>query len=624
MNAANNTQYIIQRKLGEGGMGTVYLAEDTLLQRLVAIKELNISTAPLTEAVGNRFQQEALALARLNHPNITHLYAFIPKDDTYWMVMEYVNGNTLEDWLKIHGEMSPVIACSILIQILDGLHHAHRKGIIHRDLKPANVMISEDGEVKVMDFGIARIRNSQRITQHGKSVGTLEYMAPEQIQGKEGDERTDIYAAGNILYELLCGQPPFRAETDYHLMKAKLENPPPLLPALANVLPGGLKSIILKALECKPEKRYENVAAFREAINNCMQHSFIKESALIEALSNRSSTEALTSSKSGEKVPVWKASAGRSSSGILTNLSYHSRQLSDQFVSLFSGKSNNQSKNVHGEIQKPGIFSKILTLINNNSLAFLLIVVLICGMLILWNYFSNRPGNYANDIKTPALSAAEQDSLEKENANQKNAYIIEAQLSKVPPVTNESQEEAKSDDNKEKTKAKTPPTENSKKKTDTSRNDRVAGNESVEENKTEDVAPAETETPPVKREPTGPVNIPAGRAINLVLDENLSSEQPERDGDIIRLHSSEDIIVQGRTIIRKGAIATGKIVDVIPSKGRKKAVIGFVINKVEGSNGSMLKLDSERFKLIAQSQGSPAIYHSGQIFSAKLGRGRFE
>jgi serine/threonine-protein kinase len=623
MNAANNTQYIIQRKLGEGGMGTVYLAEDTLLERQVAIKELNISASPVSEAVGNRFQQEALALARLNHPNITHLYAFLPKDDTYWMVMEYVNGNTLEEWLKIHGQMRPAIACSIIIQILDGLCHAHRKGIIHRDLKPANVMISEEGEVKVMDFGIARIRNSQRITQHGKSVGTLEYMAPEQIQGKEGDERTDIYAAGNILYELLCGQPPFRADTDYHLMKAKLEEAPPVLPALANVTPAPLKSIILKALERKPEKRFETASAFRDALNNCMQHSFLKESSLIAALTNPPSKELSLQNKSGERLSALKMNAATISSGFLNNLSYHSRQVSDQFVRLISGKSTAGNKEIQNDRSR-GFLSRTLMRINDNAVAFLLIVVLLCGMLIIWNYFSGTARSNAEEFKTPALSAQEQDSIDKEQSNQKNAYLIETQLSKVPPLTVSEIEEGKSEDSKEETKSKTPPKETAKKKTDTSSNDKVSVVETNEENKPDNETPSETESTPAKREPTGPVTIPAGKPISLVLDENISSEEPERDGEVIRLHSAEDIVVQGRTIIRKGAVATGKIVDVVPSKGRKKAVIGFVINKVEGANGSMLKLDSERFKLIAQSAGSPAVYHIGQQFSAKLGRGKFE
>lgn len=622
MNAANNTQYIIQRKLGEGGMGTVYLAEDTLLERLVAIKELNISAVPVSEAVGNRFQQEALALARLNHPNITHLYAFIPKDDTYWMVMEYVNGKTLEEWVAAHGPMQPSIACSILIQILDGLHHAHRKGIIHRDLKPANVMISEEGEVKIMDFGIARIRNSQRITQQGKSVGTLEYMAPEQIQGKEGDERTDIYAAGNILYELLCGQPPFRADTDYHLMKAKLEEAPPLLPALLAVTPE-LKQMILKALARSPEKRFETVTAFREALSNCMQHAFLKEYGLIQALSNPVPQVISTqSTQANTTLGKWKLSAAAVSSGLLTNLSYHSRQVSDQFARLISGKSNNRAENKSYKRGIAGFFSRVPQLINDNALGFLLFVVLICGILLLWNYFSGDPANYTNDIKLPDSSVYQQDSVEKQDENSKSTYIIEAQLSKVPPViTGEGEGEGKED--KDNTKVKSPPKEKTSKKTDRPPKDTSVTTKVPGEDKDKPQTPAEPEPTPTKREPTGPVNIPAGRPISLVLDETLSSEEPGRDGDAIRLHCAEDIVVEGRTIIRKGANATGKIVDVVPSHKRKRAMIGFVIQKVEGSNGSTLKVNSERFQLIAQSPGSPVAYRSGQVFFAKLGRGRF-
>lgn len=631
--SAANTQYIIQRKLGEGGMGMVYLAEDTVLERLVAIKELNIATAPVSESQGNRFQQEALALARLNHPNITHLYAFLPKDDTYWMVMEYVNGKTLEEWLQIQGPMQPAVACSILVQILDGLHHAHRKGIIHRDLKPSNVMISEDGEVKITDFGIARIKNSQRITQHGKSVGTLEYMAPEQIQGKEGDERTDIYAAGNILYELLCGQPPFRADTDYHLMKAKLEQAPPLLPALATVSPAALKHIILKALERNPEKRYESVTAFKDALNNCMQPALLREQALVQALTYPVQEPVSTAMRTGSVSGKWKSGAAAASSGFLNSLSYHSRQVSDQFVRLVSGKTSSSADNKRYEKGTAGFFSRMQQLINDNAVAFLTLVVVICGILLLWNHFSSDSAGGSEN--TPNANTLIQDSLDQVNNNAQNANLIESQLSKVPPPPvqkieegEESKvvEEGKGDEknDKDNTKAKTPPSERKDKKAEDPSKSKstTPGTEKPDENKDEP-EPVEPEPASPKREYTGPVTIPAGMSINLALDETISSEEPERDGDVIRLHCAEDIVVQGRTIIRKGAVATGKIVDVVPSKGRKKAVIGFLIHKVEGSNGSMLKVDSERFKLTAQSPGSPAIYRSGQVFSARLGKGKF-
>ncbi|MBC7827982.1 MAG: protein kinase [Chitinophagaceae bacterium] len=615
MNAANNTQYIIQRKLGEGGMGTVYLAEDTLLERLVAIKELNISAAPVSESVGNRFQQEALALAKLNHPNITHLYAFIPKDDTYWMVMEYVDGKTLEEWLQARGSMQPATACSILVQILDGLHHAHRKGIIHRDLKPANVMISEEGEVKVMDFGIARIRNSQRMTQHGKSVGTLEYMAPEQIQGKEGDERTDIYAAGNILYELLCGQPPFRADTDYHLMKAKLEEAPPILPALLTVAPA-LKQIILQALSRHPEKRFETVTSFRDALSNCMQHSFLKESALILALTQPvSKTLPSHHLQTNTTISKWKSGAAAVSAGLLNNLSYHSKQVSDQFVRLISGKLNNRAENRTHKSGIAGFFSRVQQLVTDNALAFLLVVVLLCGILLLWNYFSDEPVDYTGN-KIPDPSVSVEDSLDEQSKNRKNTYIIETQLSKVPPVTSGEGE------GKDNSKGKTPK-EKARKKTDDAPEDKSSTETPAEDDNVTET-PVKSDPTPARREPTGPVTIPSGRSISLVLDETLSSEEPGRDGDAIRLRCTEDVIVEGRTIIRKGAHATGKIVDVVPANKRKRAMIGFVIQKVDGSNGSTIKVHSERFQMIAKSPGSPVAYHSGDIFPAKLGRGRFD
>lgn len=620
--STSNTQYIIQRKLGEGGMGTVYLAEDTLLERLVAVKELNISAVPVTESVGNRFQQEALALARLNHPNITHLYAFLPKDDTYWMVMEYVNGKTLEEWVQIHGPMQPSIACSIVVQILDGLYHAHRKGIIHRDLKPANVMISEEGEVKVMDFGIARIRNSQRITQHGKSVGTLEYMAPEQIQGKEGDERTDIYAAGNILYELLCGQPPFRADTDYSLMKAKLEEAPPLLPVLASVQPPALKQIILKALARNPEKRFDSVSAFREALSNCMQHSFLKEYALVQSLSNSVVQEVpFQHTQENSTLGKWKSNAASLSSGLLTNLSYHSRQVSDQFVRLISSTFSSKEKKSHGR-DKTGLFSRVQQLVNDNAFGFLVIIILICGILILWSYFSPEPVDYTVN-KVPADSIRGQDSTREEEKDPGNAYIIETQLSKVPPViTGGGDGEAIED--KDDTKAKLPPKGKVVKKKDDPAKDKTGSADEDDEDNQQPETPAEDEPVSPKREPSGPVNIPAGKPISLVLDETLSSEEPGRDGDAIRLRCYEDIKVEGRTVVKKGAYATGKIVDVVPSNKRKKAVIGFVIQKIEASNGSTLKIDSERFKLVAGSPGVPVMYRAGQVFFAKLGRGRLD
>ena len=346
---AQGSQYEIVQKLGEGGMGTVYLANDVMLDRQVAIKQLNKTSDNVDENLGDRFQQEALALAKLNHPNITHLYSFIPKQDTYWMVMEFVEGKTLESWLHIHNKITHPLAASIAVQMLDGLHHAHKKGIVHRDIKPANIMINEDGEVKIMDFGIARMKNTQRVTRHGKSVGTLEYMSPEQIQGQEGDERTDIYAVGNIMYELLCGLPPFQSDTDYQLMKDKLEKDPQPVISFNAAVPLALQKVIFKALERKPERRFQNAHEFKQAIEKCMTGLLLSQSELTQVL--KASQEFTTPRKSSEPVSI---------------------------NTLLS-----RAKNISGNIKVPDM-KKV-----NKPVVLLAASVLLCAILLIWNAASS-------------------------------------------------------------------------------------------------------------------------------------------------------------------------------------------------------------------------------------------
>ncbi|HRN58078.1 MAG TPA: serine/threonine-protein kinase, partial [Agriterribacter sp.] len=377
MNQPDNEPYEILDKIGEGGMGTVYLAKDVMLERYAAIKILNKPVNIPTEQMQARFQQEALALAKLNHPNITHLYAFLPRRDSFWMVMEYVKGNTLEEWLRKKGAMGALMACSMVSQLLNGLAHAHRKGIIHRDLKPANIMISEEGEVKIMDFGIARIRNSQRLTQHGKSVGTLEYMAPEQIQGKEGDELSDIYATGNILYELLCGRPPFSGDTDYHLMKAKLEEKPPPDPELIRKATPALQQVIFRALEKNPAKRFPSADVFKAALVKSIPSVLLSEAELAEML-KRDVQETLLPAASQKGLPL-----------LINNLKQRRLSLAAAVRTIAAGA---------GAVKAPalGAFkpANITAYLNrwniNKSIVLLTGVVILCAGLLSVNYYSNR------------------------------------------------------------------------------------------------------------------------------------------------------------------------------------------------------------------------------------------
>ncbi|MCC6391130.1 MAG: serine/threonine protein kinase [Bryobacterales bacterium] len=252
----------ILRKLGEGGMGAVYHAVDEMVDRDVAIKSLlpEIAHQPGTL---ERFRTEAVALAKLNHTNVATLYSFLLEGDQYFMVIEYVNGRSLEDIIRQRGRLPLDTAVSIAVHVLDGLKHAHAMGILHRDIKPANILISEAGEVKVTDFGIARFVNSDRMTRAGRIVGTIEYMAPERILGHEADARSDIYSVGALLFEMLTGRIPFQSENEFELLKKQLDMPPPSLAACGITVPEGIERIVQTALAKQTQQRFESAAAMR-------------------------------------------------------------------------------------------------------------------------------------------------------------------------------------------------------------------------------------------------------------------------------------------------------------------------------------------------------------------------
>jgi eukaryotic-like serine/threonine-protein kinase len=259
-------QYEIGELLGEGGLGQVHAAFDTVLQRQVAMKSLRpelLSDASFVE----RFRAEATSLARLNHPNITTIYSLIPDGKNLYMVMELVRGHTLDDILRKRAAPIEIReSLAIIAQSADGLSYAHSMGVIHRDIKPANLMIAENGVLKIMDFGIARVRGSQRLTRTGSIVGTLAYMAPEQLRGEEGDEASDIYSLAIVLYELLSGSPPFSAASEYDLMQAQInEKPERLTPRVPGLEPA-VETALMRALSKKPAQRFASARAFSDAL----------------------------------------------------------------------------------------------------------------------------------------------------------------------------------------------------------------------------------------------------------------------------------------------------------------------------------------------------------------------
>ncbi|MCC7055316.1 MAG: protein kinase [Gemmatimonadaceae bacterium] len=262
--------YRVTSRLGEGGMGTVYRAVDTMLDRDVALKVLRPELARQAALV-DRFRAEAVALARLRHENIAALYGLDRQGDELVMVMEYVSGETLEARLHRAGAMAWDEARPVLRGVLAALGHAHARGVVHRDIKPANVMIDADGTVKVMDFGIARLIGENRQTRAGVAVGTPSYMAPEQLRGEDVDGRTDLYAAGALLFELLTGRVAFQADSDYALMMQQLHEPPPAPSSVQRSVPRSVDAVVARAMAKRPAQRYESASGFMAALDAAEQ-----------------------------------------------------------------------------------------------------------------------------------------------------------------------------------------------------------------------------------------------------------------------------------------------------------------------------------------------------------------
>jgi serine/threonine-protein kinase len=257
--------YQITGKIGEGGMAVVYKGFQQSLNRYVAVKVLRSELAQDEQFV-ERFRREALAVADLSHPNILHVYDAGVVQGLYYIVMAYVDGGSLKDVIG-QGPMDVEMSVSIAAQMADALEHAHKRGLVHRDVKPNNILMTRDGRPLLTDFGIAKaVHESQGLTRTGTSIGTPEYMAPEQIQGQKVDGRTDLYALGIVLYEMLVGWAPFSSTTPVAaLYKQVNEPPPPLRQANINV-PDWLEAVTNKALAKRPQDRYQTGAELAAAL----------------------------------------------------------------------------------------------------------------------------------------------------------------------------------------------------------------------------------------------------------------------------------------------------------------------------------------------------------------------
>jgi serine/threonine protein kinase len=262
-------RYEIVAGLGKGAMGTVYKANDPMLERTVALKTINLAVSANEMAEYEaRFYQEAKAAGGLNHPNIVTIYDVGKTGDMPYLAMEYLEGSELHEILRHRKPLSAAHALEIAAQVADGLAYAHERGVVHRDVKPANIMVVREGLVKIADFGVARMRSSERAADM-QVVGSPRYMSPEQVLRKRAEHRSDIFSLGMVLYEMLTGAPPFKgADLNAILFQIVNAEPPRASTKVAD-LPEMLDSILAKALAKAPEARYQNAREFAAELREC-------------------------------------------------------------------------------------------------------------------------------------------------------------------------------------------------------------------------------------------------------------------------------------------------------------------------------------------------------------------
>lgn len=265
-------RYQILELIGGGGMSNVYLAHDRILDRDVAIKILRYNFSDEDE-LHRRFQREASSATSLTHPNIVSIYDVGEEEDMHYLVMEYIKGQTLKQYIQQYAPVSPMRAVSIMLELTSAIAHAHQNQIIHRDVKPQNILMDEEGNVKITDFGIAMALSATSFTKTNSVLGTVHYLSPEQARGGIATVKSDMYALGIVLYELLTGQLPFMGESAVSIALKHLQAETPSVRKIVPSIPQSLENVVLKATAKEPHHRYANVEAMRTDLQTVLDEN---------------------------------------------------------------------------------------------------------------------------------------------------------------------------------------------------------------------------------------------------------------------------------------------------------------------------------------------------------------
>ena len=558
MKTINNFEII--RELGRGGMGTVYLAKDAMLGRHVAIKMLNPDMLHRKDVI-DRFKSEAMTLATLNQRNIATLYNLLEVDGKLFMVMEFVDGQSFEEILKERKKLPAEEVVELALQGCKGLHHAHNKKVVHRDLKPGNFMLSNDNIVKVMDFGIARVLGSSRMTQVGNMVGTLEYMAPEQIKGEEGDARSDVYAMGIILFEMITGQVPFATKSEYDLMTMKLKNTAPSMRSFDPSIDPGLDKIIAKSLSPSPDKRFQTIQKLEEELGYYLH--------------KKKFTAQPSSSGSFDLKKI--------AAGISAKLP-DTKTISDVLPANFSLK----------------------------HLAAALGIIL-----ILFGAYQWRQARLAN-VNKPESEITKENEVNDDEAGS-NVLAINDQVDDFVPPTPVEEDVPEIIEETKKPKEEVRKPVQTRKKDPVKRSVKDNGSNSSDKTREEDVADEKENSEPKSQPKTYNVLLNSGTEMTVRLGKEISSNDVSMRGKMVTFEVTEPVIKNGLTVIPSGSLALGRVLVVRPHRGRKKSLLEIRVLHVEILNGVKIRLRDAVFEKIGYSGGEVS-YNKGQTFKVRSER----